>query len=89
MKNVRLLKADREFDFRTGADGRVHVAVPQLDHYEIVLFEYESWTRSIKNKWSCSRQTNEPYRLLDGSGYNRIFIYLLNEFKNKSRTLQN
>lgn len=42
VKSVRLLRADRELNFGTGADGRVYVQVPQLYHYEIVLFEYKS-----------------------------------------------
>jgi len=42
IKGVRLLKAGRELDFKTSPDSRVHVKVPQLDHYEIVLFEYKS-----------------------------------------------
>ncbi len=42
VKSVRLLKAGRELDFKTEADGRVHIKVPQLNHYEIVLFEYKS-----------------------------------------------
>jgi hypothetical protein len=42
MKSVRLLKADRGLDFRTTEDGRIHVQVPQLGHYEVVLFEYKS-----------------------------------------------
>ena len=41
-KSVRLLKAERRLDFKTGEDGRIHVQVPQLGHYEIVLFEYKS-----------------------------------------------
>lgn len=41
VKSVRLLKAGRELDFKTDPDSRVHVIVPQLDHYEIVLFEYK------------------------------------------------
>ena len=42
VKSVRLLKAGRELDFKKSPDNRVHVIVPQLDHYEIVLFEYQS-----------------------------------------------
>lgn len=42
VKSVRLLKAERRLDFKTGEDGRIHVQVPQLGHYEIVLFEYKS-----------------------------------------------
>jgi hypothetical protein len=42
VKCVRLLKAERELDFATDANGRVSVQVPRLNHYEIVLFECES-----------------------------------------------
>jgi hypothetical protein len=42
VKSVRLLKAERELDFKTSKDGRIHVQVPQLDHYEVVLFEYKN-----------------------------------------------
>jgi hypothetical protein len=42
VKSVRLLKADSNLDFKTGKDGRINVQVPQLGHYEIVLFEYKS-----------------------------------------------
>jgi hypothetical protein len=39
VKAVRLLHAGAELPLRC-ANGRVAVTVPQLDHYEIVLFEY-------------------------------------------------
>jgi hypothetical protein len=42
VKSVRLLKAKRNLDFKTGEDGRLHVQVPQLGHYEVVLFEYKN-----------------------------------------------
>jgi hypothetical protein len=37
-----LLKAERQLDFKKGEDGRIHVQVQQLGHYEVVLFEYKS-----------------------------------------------
>ncbi len=41
LKVVRLLKDTRELDFAAGNDGWVSLTVPELNHYEIVLFEYK------------------------------------------------
>ncbi len=41
VKAVRLLKDARELEFSAGRDGRVALTVPELKHYEIVLFEYQ------------------------------------------------
>jgi hypothetical protein len=40
VKAVRLLRAGTTPARPKGRDGRIFVVVPQLDHYEIVLFEY-------------------------------------------------
>lgn len=47
VKSVRLLKAERDLDFsaepaQNGLIRRIYVQVPQLGHYEVVLFEYEN-----------------------------------------------
>jgi hypothetical protein len=41
LKAIRLLKDTRELGFSAGSDGWVSVTVPELNHYEIVLFEYK------------------------------------------------
>ncbi len=38
---VRLLQADRQLRFTKREDGRITVVLPPLDHYEIVVFEYQ------------------------------------------------
>jgi len=40
VRSVRLLRAGRELDFSRDVNGVISVTVPQLNHYEIVLFEY-------------------------------------------------
>ncbi|OHB66405.1 MAG: hypothetical protein A2Y77_04470 [Planctomycetes bacterium RBG_13_62_9] len=40
VKAVRLLRAGSTLTFSPRQDGRVSITVPQLDHYEIALFEY-------------------------------------------------
>jgi hypothetical protein len=39
IKTVRLLRADTELPFSKRSD-RIEATIPQLDHYEVVLFEY-------------------------------------------------
>jgi hypothetical protein len=41
VKAVRLLKGERELEFSAGLNGRLSLTVPELKHYEIVLFEYK------------------------------------------------
>jgi len=41
VKTVRLLKDKRQLGFSVTQNGLVKVSVPELKHYEIVLFEYE------------------------------------------------
>ena len=40
VKSVRLLRGNRPLAFTPESNGRISVVVPQLDHYEVVLFEY-------------------------------------------------
>jgi len=40
VKTVRLLKDTQQLGFSAASNGQVSVTVPQLKHYEIVLFEY-------------------------------------------------
>jgi hypothetical protein len=42
VKSVRLLKTRGKLRFSMDSSGRVSVIVPQLDNYEIVLFEYKN-----------------------------------------------
>jgi len=41
VKAVRLLKAQQQPDFSYAGNGQITVVIPQLNHYEIALFEYE------------------------------------------------
>ncbi|UCC98931.1 MAG: hypothetical protein JSW66_03400 [Phycisphaerales bacterium] len=38
---IRLLKDTRELEFSVGPDSRVRLTVPELNHYEVVLLEYD------------------------------------------------
>ncbi len=40
VRSVRLLKSGKILEFKKLEDGKIRVVVPQLDHYEVVLFEY-------------------------------------------------
>ena len=41
VKTVRLLKDTQQLGFSVTKNGQVNVTIPELKHYEIVLFEYE------------------------------------------------
>ncbi len=41
VRAVRLLSTNQELPFTKGADGRVVIDLPPLNHYEIVVFEYQ------------------------------------------------
>ncbi|GAH75431.1 unnamed protein product, partial [marine sediment metagenome] len=41
VRAVRLLRADQELTFTRRNDGRIDMVLPPLNHYEIVLFEYQ------------------------------------------------
>jgi hypothetical protein len=41
VRSVRLLRADRECTFTAKDDGPIALTLPPLEHYEIVVFEYQ------------------------------------------------
>jgi hypothetical protein len=45
VKNVTLLKAEKKLDFSTAEAGWVKCIVPELQRFEIVLYEYEGGER--------------------------------------------
>jgi hypothetical protein len=41
LKAIRLLNDARELEASAGSEGWISLTVPELNHYEIVLFEYK------------------------------------------------
>ena len=41
VRAVRLLRGHQDLEFTKGKDGRIGIVLPPLDHYEMVVFEYQ------------------------------------------------
>ncbi len=45
VRSVRLLGADQELTFTKRKNGRIAIDLPPLNHYDIVLFQYQDQQR--------------------------------------------